>query len=364
MARQEYGFTELIRNQLTKDAPYTWFLFDQAKRNTRYRLPDFKEQADRAEACLDALGVALNAGEPVEEWLEMADWGSCFVLAVLGIRHNQPRLFDFALDALDESEETHPREMLDACLWSSEVDLAPWMSRMAKHQNPLAQEVLANVARSSQLFPEPKFVAYFSDDKSLGAQAHLLNWLGEEGGPEHLPFIQSHYASDSPEIVFAAARAGLLRGDEEARTYLRTFVRDHNPYTFDAVTLALLHSPDADLAHRWVDFLWQAEDVSMHAKLHAIAVAGLPEYMDKLIEAMRDAQTSRTAGEAFSILTGADLEHDDLEAADESILDQEVEAEGEDNVPTQAESYIKAWEKDLPYPCHEAVQDWWGQHGE
>ena len=50
----------LVQAQLAKDAPYVWFLFDQAKQNSRYYLPDFIEQAEAVEAYLDALRADLS----------------------------------------------------------------------------------------------------------------------------------------------------------------------------------------------------------------------------------------------------------------------------------------------------------------
>ena len=73
-------------------------------------MPDFQEQADAVEAYLDAFVVALQAEETAENWLDKDDWGSCFVLAVLGIRLEQEKFFDIALDQLKEDEETHYRE--------------------------------------------------------------------------------------------------------------------------------------------------------------------------------------------------------------------------------------------------------------
>ena len=110
---------------MVKDEPYAWFLFDQAKQNSRYYLPDFVEQAEAVEAYLDAFVIALKAGEEAETWLDKDDWGSCFVLAVLGIRLNQEKFFDLALDHLKEDEETHYCEIVDACLWDQGRDLAP-----------------------------------------------------------------------------------------------------------------------------------------------------------------------------------------------------------------------------------------------
>ena len=73
-------------------------MFDYAKQHARYYLADFREQVERLEAYLDALGIALMEGEPVEDWLAPDDWGSTFVLAVLGVRYHQPRLFGHTLD--------------------------------------------------------------------------------------------------------------------------------------------------------------------------------------------------------------------------------------------------------------------------
>jgi hypothetical protein len=172
-------YAELGKDQLIKDAPYSWFLFDQAKLNARYRLVDFKEQANSVEAYLDALVVALNAGETVEEWLDMDDWGSCFILAVLGIRLNQVKLFETALDSLRKKQETHYREIVDACLWDKVEDLSPWLVLLFKHKSPVAQQAAIAVARVNPSTLRTEILQSYIKNEKKSVIIQVLNWLGE-----------------------------------------------------------------------------------------------------------------------------------------------------------------------------------------
>ena len=71
---------------LIKDTPFSWFLFDQAKSNPRYKQVDVNEQIGLVNAYLDALYLPLSTGEDIDDWLDMSDWGSCFILIALAIR--------------------------------------------------------------------------------------------------------------------------------------------------------------------------------------------------------------------------------------------------------------------------------------
>ena len=359
-------FAPLIQAQLIKDAPYAWFLFDRAKQHARYYLADFREQAERLEAYLDALGIALMEGEPVEDWLAPDDWGSVFVLAALGVRYHQPRLFDRALDLLKEDEETHYREVVDACLWDRPESIEPWLLRCYRHGSPVAQQTAVAVARAHAQSLHPSVMQLYADNPAPAVRVQWLHWLGEHRAQEHLDFVRDYYADENSDIAFAAARAGLLLDDPDGQKAVQRFAVDNNPHLLEAITLVFLQADHPTQATQWIKRLWTSPDLSMRVKLYAVAVAGLPEHVTRLFPAMADPETARAAGEAFTLLTGADLDTQDLESMEAGCADCGDEDVGEQPTLTERrreDPFISDWEDDLPDPCPEAVQQWWQTHG-
>ena len=354
-----------IPTQLAKDAPYAWFLFDQAKQHARYYQTDFQEQAERLESYLDLLGVELRDGEVVEDWLDPGDWGSAFVLAVLGIRYNQPRLFDRALDQLKEDEETHYREVVDACLWDQPEQIESWLFRCYQHDSPVAQQAAIAVARAHTQPLYPSLMQSYADNPAPAVRIQWLHWLGEHRAQDHLDFVREFYKDGNPDIAFAAARTGALLDDVDGQKAVQRFALDNNPHLLDAITLVFLQTDQPAQATAWIEKLWASTELSMRVKLYAVAVAGLPEHLDRLFPAMADPDTARAAGEAFTILTGADLDAQDLESMEAGCADcgdEDVAVQPTLNERRREDPFISDWEDDLPDPCPEAVQQWWQTH--
>jgi uncharacterized protein (TIGR02270 family) len=356
-------FAPFVQAQLAKDAPYAWFLFDQAKQHARYYFVDFQEQAERLEAYLDALGIALMDGEPVEDWLASDDWGSAFVLAVLGIRYHQPRLFDRALDQLKADEATHYQEIVDACLWEKSEKIEYWLLRCYEHPSPVAQQTAIAVARAHASWLHPSVMQQVADNPVPAVRIQWLHWLGEHQAQDHLDFVRQHYADEQPDIAFAAARAGLLLGGSAGDKALQRFAVENNPHLLDAITLVFLQADNPAHVAEWIENLWASPDLSMRVKLYAVAVAGLPEQVERLFPAMADPETARAAGEAFTLLTGADLDEQDLEGG-ETCTDCEDDIAEQPTLTERRreDPFISDWEDDLPDPCPEAVAQWWRTH--
>ena len=371
-------YNPTLIDQLGKDAPFSWFLYDRAKQNPRYDFADYQHQAAQVEAQLDALGLALRAGEPVADWLDPDDWGTAFVLAVLGIRQQQPALFDQAMDLLDPDEETHHRELVDACLWDQLDDLTPWLNRLHDHGSPVARQSVVAIAHSlPDTFQDPIVLDYLGYADPL-IRCHILQWLGDHQGHAHLATIQGFYADDHPDIAFTAACAGQQLGDTAAIEALKRFALHENPHLIPALTRLFLNTDDPARRQAWLQPVMDS-DFPARVPLAAIGVAGLPNAIDKLWEPMADADLCRAAGEAFSLLTGVDLEDEDLEAdqppapiaadAVEPATGGKDSKDSKDSIEEDAseasvddDAYHADWEDDLPVPNVAAVQGWWHAH--
>ncbi len=338
--------TSLIE-QLSKDAPFHWFLYDRAKRNPRYDLADFTHQAAQLEAHLDALGLAWQAGAPVADWLTPDDWGTPFVLATLGIRYQQPDLFAQALDLLNTDEETHRRELVDACLWHPSEDLTLWLLTLHQHTSPVARQSAIAIAVSQAQPLHDRILQDYCDDPAPLVRCQLLRYLGERQQADQLGLIRDHYTDADPDIAFAAARSGILLGDADAQQALTPFALRDNVHLPEVLTLIFARARDLTQRENWLDKLRADTTLPPHIFVHAVGIAGHPAYLPHLRAALADPHLCRAAGAAFSLITGVDLEEAELDATTSDT--------------PEAES-MSDWEDDLPVPDPTAIQAWWQQH--
>ncbi|VUD46568.1 hypothetical protein TDB9533_00849 [Thalassocella blandensis] len=355
------SYSQSVIKQLGKDAPYSWFLFDQAKSNPRYCYNDFREQSNALEAYLDTFTVALNGGDDIDNWLDINDWGSCFILAALGVGHCRPDLFDKALDGLKEKQETHYREILDACRWYDCDDLSPWLLKLCKHSSPVANQTVLALARRQTFNISDEMLSLFIQDHHPAVRSQLFHWFGEQGYGQHLDLIKMHYSNENPQVAYAAARAGFLLNQSDAREYLKQVALSDNSYMREAIALLFIKQEEGTVLEDWLTQLWNSEHVSLRVKAYAIAVSGMSAWIEKLLELMEDRDVARVAGEALAIITGVDLEEselDDAEVCDDCDFIKK-EQEAKEKSTRSSKRFVHVWEEDLPIPAVEKVYEWW-----
>ena len=85
-------------------------------------------------------------------------------------------------------------------------------------------------------------------------------------------------------------------------------------------------------------------------------MAGLPDMIPVLLEWMEDPEYAPLAGEAFSFITGADIEEDDLSILDVEICESQEAPLAEKR---KADPWTEAYEDDLPWPDPELTRTWW-----
>lgn len=355
-------YPSLVAKQLGKDAPYSWFLLDQAKHNPRYNYADYKLQATRVESYLDALVVAYHAGEDIASWLSEGDWGVCFVLASLGVGLQDHQLFQTALNQLDENQETHYREIVDACVWYQCDNLSPWVLKLLLHPSPVAKQSALALARHESFHVEQEQIHSLLHDPHPAIQSQLLHWLGEGGHEEHTHFIQQHYAHKNNHVAFAAARAGFLFKDPDAFQHIQQMALTTNPSMRDAIALLFVSQQDTARLQTWLTQLWDSDQVSQRAKIYAIAIAGLSTWVEPLLELMEDEHLARAAGEAFTLITGIDIEEaglDDEEFCGDCALANAEQEEAHAAERKKDTLFASPWEEDLPMPDAEKMYVWW-----
>ena len=167
--------------------------------------------------------------------------------------------------------------------------------------------------------------------------------------------IRAYRAHDDPSLRFWANWATAQMGDEEALGPLRAFAGQPGPFQLPA-TMVLLAWQPRDTSMAWIRQLMQAAD-TRRIGIQATGLFGDPVAVPWLIQQMRDESLARVAGEAFSLITGADL----------ALLDLELEAlpdydPGPNDDPDDEDVALDD-DENLTWPDAARVTAWWRDHG-
>ena len=192
--------------------------------------------------------------------------------------------------------------------------------------------------------------AFGSDDPLLKARA--LRAAGELGLVDlHLTTRANLKAKDPVARFWAAWSTGLLDGHKDAVAYLQSLAESGARFRERAVQLAMRRLSQRD-AKVWLTKLIKESQQLRTAALSAGA-CGLPDIVPWLIEKMKVPELARVCGEAFSLITGADIIYDKLEGK---------KPEGFEAGPTENpedEDVSMDADLDLVWPDPALIQKWW-----
>ncbi|WP_338415429.1 TIGR02270 family protein [uncultured Sphaerotilus sp.] len=196
-------------------------------------------------------------------------------------------------------------------------------------------------------------------DETLLPQA--LRVVGEAGRIDLLPHVLSGCLSKNGVLRFWAARSVLLLGSQSpvALTVLRGLAEGTGPSS-DAAAELVLKALDLPTAHQhlrhWVTLTKADTPAAAQARrrlLRRCGITGDPHLIPWLIAQMTDLRLTRLAGEAFSMITGADLAWLDLDRKPPAGVDFGPNDDPEDDNVAMDE------DDGLPWPDPDKVQAWW-----
>jgi uncharacterized protein (TIGR02270 family) len=189
-------------------------------------------------------------------------------------------------------------------------------------------------------------------DEHPAVRGRALKTAGELGRLDLLPSVRHALADTDRRCRFFAAWSAVLLGDRmpETLAVLRQLADSRGRYQERALTLAVRCLDLLD-AHTWLRQLWKNPKRLRSAAIAAGAL-GDPALAGVLIEMMALEPVAKVAGEAFTMITGADLKYLDL--------NKDAPEHPQDDETYWATVHEKLGEDDdLPFPNAELVAKWW-----
>jgi uncharacterized protein (TIGR02270 family) len=332
------------------------------------RLHSLQRLDNRIAAHLDGIAVAGDFGLKLcTEALETPGAGAVFTLAVRALELKDAALLQ-RLFAIVATEPAAERGLLSAFGWVPAQALQGTIRAQLTSADAAQRAAGLAVCVMHRVDPGAALVAALADpDARLRARA--LRVAGEAGRVDLLPQVMAACVADSAAedeaLRFWAARSALLLGDRSAAmlAVLAALAEGSGAWSDTAAEwlLKVLDMGAARLHLRgWSEQAKAPGPAGAAARRRLIrrcGVLGDAYFVPWLIGQMADLPVSRLAGEAFTLMTGADLAKLDLErkppdGASDGQFGGPNEDPADDNVALDED-------ESLPWPDPERVQGWW-----
>lgn len=333
-----------------EEAALLWLRRELAVTAPHYQLHDLVELDGRLAAHLDGLRIAGDAG-----------WDSClaefkweepealFPAAILAFESGQASRMERVLKQVAGRPE-RARAVVSALGWLRYEQAAVPIETHLQASSPVWRRMGIAAAAAQRHDPREALRRALEDaDQALRARA--LRAIGELGLRDLLPAAKEGLDSDDPLVRYWSAWS-LARLSDERRAVevLQRWVESQSVDQRSALRL-VLGRISATEATSWLGCL-AADSRTARAAAIGAGIAGRPEAAKGLLEMMGVAALARVAGEAISMITGADLADEKLEGSPpdgftagptEDPADDDVALDLDENLPWPDQAKVAAW---------------------
>lgn len=348
------GIVPMVVQQHVEDAAILHATRTELTRAPHAKLHHLRRFDDRLAAHLDGLAIAGAQALPwCEAALEPPTAGAMFVATVRALELKNEAWLQ-RLAALAESVGECRSGFASAWGWSEPEQLRGVVSKYLTAAQP--EYRLLGMTASSLHRVDPGLVsARRFEDPHPAVRARALRVAGELGKYELVSTVAAAITDEDPACGFWAAWSAVLLGDRlNALDYLKSLALAQGPLQSRAFQLAMQAMPIAD-AHAMLQQIAR-DPVHVRRLIQGAGWCGDPSYVPWLIGQMADEVLARAAGEAFGMITGADLEALDLEGKT-----PENAASGPNDDPEDPD-VDRDPDESLPWPDQERVKAWWTQN--
>ena len=339
-----------IVEQYAEDAALLWLQRDIAVRAPHYSLQDLTKLDNRLEAQLDGLRIAEDAAwELALAQLEHPDAGAYFATMVLALGGGRKERIAAILDR--KRPPRYTRGIVSALAWSNWEVAKPVVGALIAAEEPRKRAIAIAACAVARIDPGRHLAAALADrDDALRARA--CRAAGEFARKDLLGEMAPLLVAEDDSLRFWAAWSASLLGDPRGHRPLATFVDGGEPGRETralALLLRVLPPPHAQDLLRTLG----RDPARRRATIAAIGIYGDPAYATWLVGQMGEAPLARLAGEAFTLITGADLGGVDLRGKRPADFQS-----GPNDDPADPNVALDPDDK-LPWPGPERVAKWW-----
>ncbi len=347
------GIVEKVVSQHAEEAAFLWLLRDAAVGAPHYKLWELSRLDNRVEAHLDGLRVAGDPGWDIawKQAEEHSEPGELFTVGVLAFESGKPERIDKVL-GLAAPKAPVSRAVVSALGWLPEPQVLPLLGPLVKHSSPAVRRIGVAGYAIWRMNPGTALEKALND-ADLHLRSRALKMVGEMGYSVWLPLLKKHLSiAHVPCRFHAAWSAAVLTGDAAAVAELQMIALTESGYRQRAAEIAVRRL-DVPAAQRWLTMLGKLPGGERLA-IQGAAALGDAASIPKLLDAMKLPLLSRLASEAFTFITGADLNDLDLDGKrpegfepgpNEDALDENVSMDPDEGLAFPDLDKVAAWWK-------------------
>lgn len=336
-----------VIDQHAEEAAFLWKQRDHATSAPQYALKDLARLDERVEAHLDGLLVnGLPGWQTALDQLAEGP-GEIFAASVLAFagpdRSRQEAVLAAALP-----KPRLIRGLIAALGWLPESTATQEALHLASFSQPEIRRAGIAALAIHRIDPGPLLAPALTDENARLA-SRALRAAAELGRIDLLPHISSRLNDASESVRFWAAWSAVRLGEHHysaALGPLRAAIEGGSPYSDRAAHILFRVLPISE-AHA-LRLQLASGGNTLRAAILAAGAIGDPSAIPWLIEQMDNPTAARIAGNAFSLLTGADLHYLDLDRDPPALDDLDDEA-----------LFAPDPDSELPWPDSTAVARWW-----
>ena len=298
------------------EAAFLWMLRSLAMDQAQYSPADIADLEQRLTTNLDALLSAPDSGWAVcEAALATGGAGEIFTALVVAIRSHNIAAIQRTVNA-GLANDRACDGLVSALGWLPDHLARPWIRKFL-YGKEMKHKYLGVAACSIRRFdPGDLLVSIlYRQDCRHFAKLYLraIRLAGELRRREVLPVIQAALSERNSDVRFWAAWSAILLGDVAQVKHLRKVVMHRGPYQEWAIQLAF-RVLGVEAGREWINAM-STDKTNIRAVIKAIGVLGDPYAVYWLIGKMDDPLLARLAAEAFTFITGVELERNKLSCA-------------------------------------------------
>ena len=343
-----------IYEQYVVNASFLWVLRSIVLEQPHYYPDDMRQLEQRIDAQLDGLMTSTDLGwQLCEEALELQEPGEVFTAMVVAMRSGDTGKIQTVVEAGLGVESALPG-LVSAMGWLPATIADTWVQRFLRSKE-IKHKYLGIASCSIRRQTPGDLLTHIlqredcRQDDMLYARA--LRLTGELRRQDCLPLVNKELDAEIDAIRFWANWSATLLGSQTNAQVIKSFVMQSGPYQALAIQLAFRVLP-VEKARQWISALAK-DEAQIRASIKATGVLGDPHAVNWLIGKMQESTIAKLAAEAFSFITGINLEEHQLaveEPEDSPAIPNDDPADG--NVDLDED-------ENLPYPDVEKVAAFW-----
>ena len=336
--------------QHAEEVAHLWIARRVLVSNGYVRLSEIARLDERLHAHFDGVAVAGPHAEPMLlESPENPSEAEVFRFAVLKLQAGQADSLRTLLERCGSSVAVIDG-LAAALLWVSRKSLQGIVAKWLVSSDPVQRRNGLEACAAHGVDPD-LIAGGFLADPNPWVRSLALRAAGTLGKVEAMRACLDGIEADDPMIAVPAAESAVLLGDRNRGLAALVASAEAGIFRSPAQRLAL-QAMNANAAHAMLKHV-AADPAQLPRLIQGSGIAGDPIYAPWLIEQMRDDTSARLAGEAFTLITGADLR--------EAQIDRPHPEDFESGPTDNPDDDVVDMDADegLPWPDVEKVEKWW-----